>query len=222
MILPLGERTGAETDATPCSRSPTDCAQPRRRMPDSAAAEKAAFWRPRCIRSGSSQASSTWAAEPARMVSWEPTGMVSRSPDGRSAAATQTRYVALAPPQLGGLAGDVAQPGQHGSGGRQQPVLAGGGGQLGQPRTEDEAALHVAGHETVVLERDGEAVRGRPGQAGAGDQTGQGGRPRLEGGEHEGGLVEDADAGSAAGTVHMAILPSQIMGCKVYARSQFE
>ncbi len=51
-----------------------------------------AFCRPRCIRSGSSQASSTWAAEPARMVSWEPTGMVSRRPVGRSAAATQTRY----------------------------------------------------------------------------------------------------------------------------------
>ncbi len=91
MILPLGERTGAETEATPCSRSPTDCAQPRRRMPDSAAAENAAFWRPRCMRSGSSHASSTWAAEPARMVSCEPTGIVSRRPEGRSAAATQTR-----------------------------------------------------------------------------------------------------------------------------------
>src|SRR5215213_4263886 len=38
MTLPLGERTGAETDATPCSRSPMDWAQPRRRMPASAAA----------------------------------------------------------------------------------------------------------------------------------------------------------------------------------------
>ena len=28
---PAGERTGAETDATPASRSATDCAQPRRR-----------------------------------------------------------------------------------------------------------------------------------------------------------------------------------------------
>ena len=217
MILPPGERTGAETEATPCSRSPTDCAQPRRRMPESAAAEKAAFWRPRCIRSGSSQASSTWAAEPARMVSCEPTGIVSRRPEGRSAAATQTRYVALAAPQLRGLAGDVAQPRQHRAGGGQQPVLAGGGGQLGQPRAEHEPALHVAGDQPVVLQRDGEPVRGRPGESGAGDQAGQGGRARLEGGEHEGGLVEHADADSA-GIVHMAILPSQIMGCKAYAR----
>src|SRR3954447_3365849 len=91
MILPLGERTGAETEATPCSRSPIDWAQPRRRMPARAVAEYAAFCRPRCMRSGSSQASSTWAAEPARMVSCEPIGMVSRRPLGRSAAATQTR-----------------------------------------------------------------------------------------------------------------------------------
>lgn len=37
--LPDGERTGAETDATPVSRSPTDCAHPRRRMAESAVAE---------------------------------------------------------------------------------------------------------------------------------------------------------------------------------------
>ena len=53
--------------------------------------QNAAFCRPRWMRSGSSQASSTCAAEPARMVSWDPTGIVSRRPDGRSAAATHTR-----------------------------------------------------------------------------------------------------------------------------------
>ena len=133
------------------------------------------------MRSGSSQASRIWAAEPARMVSCEPTGMVSRRPEGRSAAATQTRYVALAAPQLRGLAGDVAQPGEHRAGGGEQPVLAGGGGQLGQPGAEDEPALHVAGHQAVVLESDGEPVGRRSGQPGAGDQTGQGGRARPRG-----------------------------------------
>src|SRR3954470_12949436 len=44
ITLPEGERTGAETDATPCSRSPTECAQPRRRTPASAAALKVALW----------------------------------------------------------------------------------------------------------------------------------------------------------------------------------
>ena len=211
MILPLGERTGAETEATPCSRSPTDWAQPRRRMPDSAVAEKAAFCRPRCMRSGSSQASSTWAAEPARMVSWradrDGVAQAARALGGGDADAV----LALAAPQLGGLAGDVAQPGQDRSGGGQQAVLAGGGGQLGEPGAEHEPALHVARHQPVVLECHGEPVGGRPGQPGAGHQTGEGGRSCLEGGEHEGGLVENADS---ARVVHMAILPSQIMGCK--------
>ena len=143
--------------------------------------------------------------------------MVSRRPDGRSAAATQTRYVALAAAQLGGLAGDVAQPRQHRAGGGQQAVLAGGGGQLGEPGAEHEAALHVAGDEAVVLERDGEPVRGGPGQPGAGDQAGQGGRPGLQGGEHEGGLVEDADS---ARVVHTLILPSHIMECKLDTQSE--
>ena len=119
--------------------------------------------------------------------------------------------LALAAPQLGGLAGDVAQPGQHRAGGGEQAVLAGGGGQLGEPGAEHEASLHVAGHQAVVLQRDGETVGGGPGEAGAGDQPGEGRRTGLEGGEHEGGLVEHADS---AGVVHMAILPSQIMGCK--------
>ena len=87
--------------------------------------------------------------------------------------------VALAAPQLRRLAGDVAQPGEHGAGGGEQAVLAGGGRQLGQPGAEDEAALHVAGDEPVVLEGDGEPVRGGAGEAGAGDEAGQRGRART-------------------------------------------
>ena len=137
--------------------------------------------------------------------------MVSRRPRGPLGGGDADAVLALAAPELGGLAGDVAQPGQHRAGGGEQPVLAGRGGELGEARAEHEPALHVAGDEPVVLEGDGEPVRGRPGQAGAGDQAGERGRSGLEGGEHEGGLVEHADA---AGVVHMAILPSQIMGCK--------
>ena len=120
--------------------------------------------------------------------------------------------VALAAPQLRRLAGDVPQPGEHRPGGGEQPVLAGGRRELGQARPQDEAALEVARHQSVVLERDGEAVCRRPGETGRGDQAGQGGRSRLERGEHESCLVEHADA---AGGVHMAILPSQIMGRKL-------
>ena len=88
---PDGPRTGADTDATPGSRSPTLCAQPRRRTPASIVAVKRAPCSPRCRRSGSSQASSTCAAEPPSIDSTLPTGTVSRRPCSRSAAATQIR-----------------------------------------------------------------------------------------------------------------------------------
>ena len=39
ITLPEGERTGAETEATPGSRSPTEWAQPRRRTAARATAE---------------------------------------------------------------------------------------------------------------------------------------------------------------------------------------
>ena len=45
----------------------------------------------------------------------------------------------------------------------------------------------------------------------ADDEPGERGRPRLKGGEHQGGLVQDADS---AAVVHMAILPSHEVGCK--------
>ena len=70
---------------------------------------------------------------------------------------------------------------------------------------EHEAALQVAGDEAVVLEGDGEPVGGRAGQAGRGDELGEGRRPGLEGAEDDGCLVENADS---TGVVHGSILPS--------------
>ena len=212
-ILPLGERTGADTDATPCSRSPTDCAQPRRRMPDSAAAEKAAFCRPRWIRSGSSQASSTCAAEPARMVSCEPTGIGVAQAGRPLGGGHADAVVALAAPQLRRLAGDVAQAGEH---------RAGGGQQAG-PRRRRRRARPVAGRARSDPAGRGPPGGGAPARPRAGGRSGRArpvavtrpasvAGPGLERGEHEGGLVEHADA---AGVVHMAILPSQIMGRKL-------
>ena len=62
-----------------------------------------------------------------------------------------------------------------------------------------------------VLERDREAVRGRPGEPGARDQAGEGGGPGLERRQDEGGFVENADS---ARVVHALILPSRIVKCK--------
>ena len=147
------------------------------------------------MRSGSSQASSTWAAEPARIVSCEPTGMVSRRPEGRSAAATQTRCSPWRRHSWADSPVMSRSRASTGPGGGQQAVLAGGRGQLGQARARA---------------RSGPACRGRRGGGARGRRRGGGrsggparcrrrGPARVAGPdsrarEHEGGLVEHADA----------------------------
>ena len=200
MTLPPG-RTGAETDATPCSRSPTDCAQPRRRMPDGAAAENAAFCSPRCMRSGSSQASSTWAADPARIVSCDPTGIVSRRPRDVRRRPRRRGGAHPAAPELGGLSGDVAQPREHGAGGREQPVLAGGGDSSARGPSTNRPCMSRATRRWCSRATASRWAVGRARPVPATRPARW--RSGLESGEHEGGLVEDADA---AGVVHMAIL----------------
>lgn len=91
IIRPEGASTGADTDATPDSRSDTDCAQPRRRTVANVARVKEAPSNALSNRSGSSQASSTCAPDPAFIESCAPTGTVSRRPEGRSTDATQIR-----------------------------------------------------------------------------------------------------------------------------------
>ena len=60
----------------------------------------------------------------------------------------------------------------------------------------------------VVLEGDGKAVRGRAGEPRGADELGESGRTGLEGAQHGGRLVEDADP---TGVVHALILPSQCL-----------
>ena len=91
MIFPEGESTGAETEATPGSRSATDCAHPRRRTCCSDSIVNVASLSRRGRFSGSSQANSTCAADPAVMDSCAPRGTVSRRPEGRSTVAEQIR-----------------------------------------------------------------------------------------------------------------------------------
>ena len=102
--------------------------------------------------------------------------------------------VALAAEELGALVRVVAQRAEDGPGGGEQAVLTGGGGEFDESGAEDEASLHVTGHEAVMLQRDREAVGGRASEAGGCDELGEGGGPCLEGGEHDCSLVEDSDA----------------------------
>ena len=205
---PDGPRTGAETEATPGSRSPTLCAQPRRRTAERAVALNLAPCSPRWSRSGSSQARRICAAEPASMVRLDPTGIESRRPTGRSAAATQMRW---SPWRRNSWAlsfvwsRSAPRTGPAAASSRSSPAADASSARRG---SEDEAALHVAGDEAVVLEGDGEAVRGRAGEPRGADELGESGRTGLEGAQHGGRLVEDADP---TGVVHALILPSQCL-----------
>ena len=76
----------------------------------------------------------------------------------------------------------------------------------GEPGPEDEASLHVAGHQPVVLERHCEAVGGRSGRPCRRPRPARVAGPASRAAEHESGLVEHADARSV---VHMPILSSQ-------------
>src|SRR3954454_14459172 len=77
---PSAANTGADTDATPGSRSATLSAQPRRRTVVNVEAENFAALTSRSVSSGASHASSTCAADPAVMGSSAPTGTLERSP----------------------------------------------------------------------------------------------------------------------------------------------
>src|SRR5918993_5235626 len=110
--------------------------------------------------------------------------------------------------ELGALVGVITQRTKHRACGGEEAVLPGGSGQLTQTRPEDEAALEVAGHETVVLEGDGQSVRRRAGEAGGRDELCERRRTGLEGAEDDGCLVQDADPGCV---VHVVILASHCL-----------
>ena len=119
--------------------------------------------------------------------------------------------VALAAEDLGALAGGVAQLHQHRAGGRDQPVFASCGGEFDQAAAEHETPLDVAAHQTVVDERQREAVHRGPREAGGGNELRQGGGAGLERVEYMGRFIDDADA---TRIVHVMILPSQYLRCK--------
>src|SRR5699024_3359069 len=120
--------------------------------------------------------------------------------------------IALPAEQLRALPGVVAQGQQNRTGSCQQPVLTGGGGQLGQPRTEDETALHIAGDEPVELQGDRQAVRRRAGKMSSGNQLRERGRTRFQGTEHGRCFVQNADS---ARIVHRSILTSHTVRLQI-------
>jgi hypothetical protein len=77
--------------------------------------------------------------------------------------------VALAAEQLSAFAGCLSESGKDWARCRKETILAGRGGELSEPRTENEPAVQVSGHHPVVLEGNSEPVRSGSGETGGVD-----------------------------------------------------
>ena len=174
---PDGPRTGADTEATPASRSAdalgpaaaTDAGQGGRRE---GGALQAAV-EPVGLLPGEQHLGGGAGEHRQRRADRDRVAQAHGPLGGGDADA----LVALAAEELGALVRVVAQRAEHRAGGGEQPVLAGGRGELAEPRAEHEASLHVARDEAVVLEGDRQAVGRGSGEPGGADELGQGGRP---------------------------------------------
>ena len=100
----------------------------------------------------------------------------------------------------------IAECGQHGVRCSKQSILAGRRSEFIKARPEHEPALHIASHEAVELECNGEAMRGWAGKLCGRYELGKGGRTGLQSTENRGCLVEYANS---ARIVHRTILQSR-------------
>ena len=193
---PEGARTGADTEATPASRSATLWAHPRRRTALSIVAVQPIGLLPReeDLRTRSGEHRQRGAHRDGITQSDRPLG-------GSHADADVT----LATEQLRALVGVVAQRPKYWSCRGEQAVFPGRRRELGHAGTEDESALHIPRDEPMMLERNGQSMGRRPGQPRGGHELRKRRWTGLKGGENGGGLVQDADPTAA---VHVPILPS--------------
>ena len=196
--LPPWPRTGAETEATPASRSAALAAQPRRRTPARVGRGEPGAAQP--------------AVHPLALLPGEQ-HLGGRAGDHRQRAADRHGVpqpacplrgrdadpdVGLPPVKLRAFPCHVAKLVQYRLGDGEQPVLAGRRGELGDPRAEHEPALHIPGQQPVMLEGNRDPVRGWPREPGRRDELRQRGRTALHRGEHRQRLVEHADATAEA------------------------
>src|SRR5262249_37778548 len=145
MTTPRLSRTGADTLATPGSRSATLCAQPRRRTSANARSVNLAVGSTACCVAASLYASSTLAPDPAVIGNRAPTGTVSLSPAGGwLPPPPHPRPAPLAPIPRHAFPGDLARPRQQGGGGRGRRVID-LSRQLAPRRAQPPPTLAVAG-----------------------------------------------------------------------------
>lgn len=171
MTLPDGERTGADTDATPGLRSATDCDQPRRRTVARATAEKRGRRQPALmLRILPSQQDLGRRAGAHRQL--RPHRDRVPQPGRTPAAAAHARRRSRRRNSRR-LAGDVAQSVEHGPGRRQQAILASAAAASSVSRGPRTKRPGDRGSRGGDAQRDGETVRGGPGEP----RRGSRGRP---------------------------------------------
>ena len=129
---------------------------------------------------------------------------------------------ALTTVNLRALASAVEQRLQNRAGGGEQAILTCGGGELGETRAQYEAAVLVAHHEAVALQRDRQAVRGRAREVRRRDELTERCGAGLERIENLYGLVEHADAGMNLVVVcrHIVVI-GRIVCARLSRRSRF-
>jgi hypothetical protein len=89
--------------------------------------------------------------------------------------------LALTSVELSTLSSGIAEVCEHVAGGSQEAILTCRRGEFSQAGPEDESALHVSSHESVILQGHGKSVCRRSGQAGCLHEGGEIGRASLEG-----------------------------------------
>ena len=113
------------------------------------------------------------------------------------------------------FARDVTEAGEDGAGGGEERIFAGGVGELHESWAEYEAALEVAAHEAVELERYGEPMRSGARETRRRHEARQREGLAFEGAQHSGCLVEYAH--STASFVNMLRLAISRYGLQVCA-----
>ena len=203
---PAPSRTGADSEATPGSRSATLCAQPRRRTSSSVRAVKLAAGSSRVTSSAGVKASRACAAEPGghRQPGADRDGVA--QPAGALGGGDADPRGAVPDVELGALAAGVAQGDQVPAG--ELGEVGAAAAELGERRAGRPGALGGAPDQPVPLQGHGQPVGRRPGQAGAADELGE--RRRLVGDGAENGhrFVQDGDGVRLS---HTAILASHIV-----------
>lgn len=206
ITTPRPSRTGADTLATPGSRSATLCAQPRRHTSASARALNTAFGN-----TAAWVAASVWASNAGARARGHRQPCPDRDRIAKARSWFQCGHAdprrSLAAIYLHAFAGGVAQLRQYRRA-RHQQWIVDMGREFGDGRTEPPVAILAAPQQAMHLQRGRQPVCGGPGQVGSIAEFGQSAGRFRDRVQHANGFVEDTDTAMLS---HKEIIASRIL-----------